>query len=285
MEGMIISDNFSTWEWSRVHSNPSCMHSDIKSDSLKGQFFFCKSSWKGEERWTSSEGEEKKQIKGPLRVRADSYGLQGGGFTAVLCLAVLRLHSSLSTGSPEPPPHFTVATQTYIQTWPIHTHMHTLTQALGTTLEAGAEKWAEKGFHSFWRWIIQPVINYNLASLRQGLGEFLCWSGSQLIVFFLPVEADVGAEPRPNRGTRCLHIYCGPLLAKLLHNMNGKSALCRLERGNENLTLISRKRRPLWLEIARVQGCATTLFIWMRISPTKTKIETENKRKSTFLSI
>lgn len=167
----------------------------------------------------------------------------------------------------------------------LYTHMHTLTQALGTTLEAGAEKWAEKGFHSFWRWIIQPVINYNLASLRQGLGEFLCWSGSQLIVFFLPVEADVRAEPRPNRGTRCLHIYCGPLLAKLLHNMNGKSALCRLERGNENLTLISRKRRPLWLEIARVQGCATTLFIWMRISPTKTKIETENKRKSTFLSI
>lgn len=127
MEGMIISDHFSTWEWSRVHSNSSCMHSDIKSDSLKGQFFFCKSSWKGEERWTSSEGEEKKQIKGPLRVRADSYGLQGGGFTAVLCLAVLRLHSSLSTGSPEPPPHFTVATQTYIQTWPIHTHAHTHT--------------------------------------------------------------------------------------------------------------------------------------------------------------
>lgn len=58
-----------------------------------------------------------------------------------------------------------------------------------------------------------------MASQRQGLGEFLCWSGLQLIVFFLPVRADVGAEQRPNRGTGCLLVQHGLSPLELLHNI------------------------------------------------------------------
>lgn len=48
--------------------------------------------------------------------------------------------------------------------------------------------------------MFQPVINYNLASQRPVLGEFLCLCGVQLIVFFLPVRSKVRVEWRPSRG-------------------------------------------------------------------------------------
>lgn len=70
--------------------------------------------------------------------------------------------------------------------------------------------------------IFEPAINYNLASQRPELGEFLYWCGVQLIVFFLPVRSNVRAEQRPNRGTGCLHVwYCGPSPLELLHNKKG----------------------------------------------------------------
>lgn len=47
--------------------------------------------------------------------------------------------------------------------------------------------------------MFQPVINYDLASQRPVLGEFLRLCGEQLIVFFLPVRSRAGAERRPNR--------------------------------------------------------------------------------------
>lgn len=81
----------------------------------------------------------------------------------------------------------------HTQIWP--THMH------ANYGGASYDRWRGMGWerHAFARrWIIQPVINYNLAWQRQGLGEFLCWSGLQLIVFFLPVQSNVRAEQRPN---------------------------------------------------------------------------------------
>lgn len=177
---------------------------------LKVQFLFFKSRCQegGEERWTESEGEERRRMKGPLRVEADSLGLQGGGSTAALCLVVFGVVSLFFLGLEK------LLRHTHIQTQPTHMHAGSGDASRGRCREMGWER------HPFARrWLIQPVINYNLASQRQGLGEFLCWSGLQLIVFFLLVQAKVGAEQRPNRGTGCLHVWRWPSLLELLHNV------------------------------------------------------------------
>lgn len=114
-------------------------------------------------------------------------------------------------------------------------HTHTITLH-AVFFGGGGASWArcrEVGWERHplaLRWIIQPAINYNLASQKQRMGEFL-WPGLQLIVFFLPERADVGAERGPSWGTGCLHVWRGSSLV-MLHNMKGRSALCRPEQSN-----------------------------------------------------
>lgn len=67
----------------------------------------------------------------------------------------------------------------------------------------------------------------------------------QLIVFFLPMQADAGEEQRLNRGAGYLHVECGSSPLELLHNMKvfiGKrsweSSVCRPEQSAESVSHI-----------------------------------------------
>lgn len=63
-------------------------------------------------------------------------------------------------------------------------------------------------------WIIQPVINHNLASQMQGLGEFLCLCATYCVFPSFAVWRRGGAY----RSIGCLHLWHGSLLLELLHN-------------------------------------------------------------------
>lgn len=118
---------------------------------------------------------EKRWIKGPLHVKADSLGLKGGGFTACLvfgCFGVLCLPFLFAPGK--------LLHHTQTQTLSIHTCMHTL----GPPPEPGAEKWAEKGIHSLcaelfnlWVIIIWPHKSRGWGNSSVGLDcNLLCFS-------------------------------------------------------------------------------------------------------------
>lgn len=85
---------------------------------------------------------------------------------------------------------------------PAHTHIsETDAREVVTPQNLSRCRGPARGRHAFaMHRMFQPVINYNLASQRPVLGEFLCLCGVQLIVFFLPVRSKVRAECRPNRG-------------------------------------------------------------------------------------
>lgn len=85
---------------------------------------------------------------------------------------------------------------------PAHTHIsETDAREVVTPPNLSRCRGPARGRHAFaMHRMFQPVINYNLASQRPVLGEFLCLCGVQLIVFFLPVRSKVRAECRPNRG-------------------------------------------------------------------------------------
>lgn len=213
-------------------------------------FLICKQRCHGggKERWTESKGAERRRVTGSLLDKDDSQGLKGGGFTAALFSVVSGLWVSLFTvprGAP-----------------PTHTNI-TKTDAceLGTPPNWGRCRgigW--KGACTMHR-IFEPAINYNLASQRPELGEFLCWCGVQLIVFFLPVRSNVRAERRPNRGTGCLHVwYCGPSPLELLHNKkgsNGKDRALQIytERGVFNTFFQGR-----WVTILGFTSC----IVWQK---------------------
>lgn len=116
----------------------------------------------GEERWTQSSREEEEQ--GASASHGWLIGIAGRRFHCCFvfsCLGVVCFSFNWSRRS--------LSTTHGLQTKPTHNHTGSGDAVRGRWREMGWER------HPFTlHRIFKPVINYNLASQRQGLGEFLC---------------------------------------------------------------------------------------------------------------
>lgn len=134
-----------------------------------------------------------------VRVMADSQ--QGGRF--ICCLLKFDLCLSLLLAMPH----------THINMNCMYTYTHRL--AVGKSLKAGGEKAS-----------ICLALNYSICDQLEfglteaGLGEFLCCSGLQLIVFVSSLPRKMSRRGKAQRGPGCLNILCGSKLLKLLSNIN-----------------------------------------------------------------
>lgn len=174
----------------------------------KVPFLICKNicQGRGEGRWTESKEEEKRRLAASRGWLTGMEGRRFHGSLVLTCFGAVCVSLFLL-----------LSLEKLLQQTPTkQRHKYT---SCGDTSEGRCWGMGWERHALALHWIIQPVINYNLASQRHGLGEFLCWSGVQLIVFFLPVQSAVRAEQRPNRGTGCLHVWHGPSLLGQLHNM------------------------------------------------------------------
>lgn len=105
---------------------------------------------------------------------------------------------------------------------PIDTHkydQHTCMQTMEASPKTGGEVWTEKGMHllgagffNLWLIIIWP-------DKGRGWGNSSVGLDCNLLCFSFPLQSNVRAEQRPNRGTGCLHVWRRPSLLVLLHNM------------------------------------------------------------------